>query len=333
MSTASASPSATVTYLYSEPVPKRRRGRPPKWGEGEKPKGVDQADYSARYGEFEAACRAVPEKGIPALKDWIADRADKDRLTPAARCVLNFLLRRINWTVGCDWHSDAAIAEEKGISTRTVERGRKELRERGYIVMRPIPDEQPLPGFTRKRHGSKPWQTTLPIVVKAVAALGLVDPTEKSSRTRQENGSDPTNNPLDPSLNEAWTRQENALNFDFSVGQTLTRETRNKKTPKGSAKRARARLTEIDPSAELSDAGLAYAMDRGLSRERALAAFSKFKTNARKRGHRFADWGAAWEDWVNDEPHFARRQHVGRASAADIANRAFSNEETRDDSH
>lgn len=324
MSTACGSHRATVHRLYPESAPpKKRRGRPPKW-QGGKP--ASSKIDEARYYEFEEACKRVPTSSIPAAKEWVADRADKDRLSPAARAVLNFLLRRFNWAEGCDWHSDSVIAEEKDISLRTVERGRQELRERGYIVMQPIPAYRVLPGFKRRPHGTRPWQTTMPIVVDAVADLGILDPAENTDRTRQENDLDPTNNCLDPTEKEAWTRQETHLGPVNIDGQIL-RETQKRNT-KGRAQLARRRLTAIDASAELSEVGLAYATDHGLSREQALVAFQKFKRNALKKDHRFANWGAAWEEWVDNEKSFAQSRRTDRASAADIASQAFNFEET-----
>ncbi|MDH4981237.1 helix-turn-helix domain-containing protein [Hyphomicrobium sp. D-2] len=302
---------AVVIQLRPDETKRSNRGRPRKWPNGKPP---SRACDVRHYEEVEAHCRSVPRKDLSDIKERVAHRADIDRLSPAAKAVLNFYLRHLNWGEGCDWHSNAAIAESKALSERSVERGRKELRERGYIVSRPIPLGRSLPGLTRQQQARKPWQTTL-AVIREVR-------TSEETTTRQKNASDPTENVPD-------ARQKMSKLPDKIVGQTL-KEEQLKVTPKCEvAKRSRSRGARIrlEPSAELDpdSPAMAIALKAGLSEGEAFHAFSRLRNWAVEQNKSWPTMDALlarWGTWVREDSARSKKTYA-RASAADLANSAF----------
>lgn len=67
-------------------------------------------------------------------------------------------------------------------------------------------------------------------------------------------------------------------------------------------KRGRAK-SRIDPSAEISADQHAIAIERGLSEVEAKAQFLRFRNWAVAKGQTYADWNAAWRNWITS-PHY-----------------------------
>jgi hypothetical protein len=90
----------------------------------------------------------------------------------------------------------------------------------------------------------------------------------------------------------------------------------------------RRKAIPIDRSAELGEAGLAYALAKGLTAQDAKKEFEAFKAHALKNDRRCVRWDQAWRLWVLRGIEFrAQRRGPSRASAADIAACAFSVQE------
>jgi DNA-binding transcriptional regulator YhcF (GntR family) len=188
----------------SAAAPMRPRGRPPKPELKSRP---SEGDFKAVKAAVIAL--ALREGGAwAAAKERVRNWADREKgFSPATPKVLGYLLEHINLDKGCDWHSAETIARELGISVRTVERAFEELCKAGYILRCLLEDA----GMSdvlqqircnRNPKASKPWATTLPILVAAGKASGAPD-----KKTRE-----------DPSGN-ARTRQEKQGGPDENVGQ------------------------------------------------------------------------------------------------------------------
>lgn len=77
--------------------------------------------------------------------------------------------------------------------------------------------------------------------------------------------------------------------------------------PKGSSVKPRKRAvpkTRIPPDALISERMRAVAIERGLSDAEAEAQFAKFRDWAVAKGQVYADWDAAWRNWLTS-PYFA----------------------------
>lgn len=91
---------------------------------------------------------------------------------------------------------------------------------------------------------------------------------------------------------------------DASLTLTLTPVT---DTPSGASVTPRKRAapkTRIPSDAVLSDKQRAAAAERGLSDAEAEAQFAKFRDWAVAKGQAYADWDAAWRNWLTS-PYFA----------------------------
>ncbi len=199
---------SSVCTVVPFPAP---RGRP------RKPR-IEPKRCARSYDDVERDCREIPRRYLPALKERVSDRADRDRITPAERAALNFYLRRTNWDVGSDWHTNEHIAREKRMAVRSVERANRRLQDRGYIVRRPIPANSELPGFSRRRAGPVPWQTTLAVLVEEWTGMcvadRLSDPTEKCDPPIQS----PTqNSPKARPKNARQTRPTSRANTTYET--------------------------------------------------------------------------------------------------------------------
>src|SRR5262245_38705674 len=107
--------------------PTRRRGRPKK--PALKPQPCSQ--------DFETVCReivalAARQDGTwAAAKEDLRYQADREGFRPSTRSLLGFLLKHINLETGFDWHSAETIADELGLTVKTIEYGFSELGQKG----------------------------------------------------------------------------------------------------------------------------------------------------------------------------------------------------------
>ena len=134
---------------------KRPRGRP------KKPLMVSQRCTDG----FEVVAAAVVgiarSKGCwSAAKERARAAVDKDpHLSPYSWKVFGFLLEHINRAKGFDWHGVEALATNRGMNPRTVQKAFEQLSERGHILRR----YEIITGSK----ASKVWHTTLPTLVRA----------------------------------------------------------------------------------------------------------------------------------------------------------------------
>ena len=75
-----------------------------------------------------------------------------------------------------------------------------------------------------------------------------------------------------------------------------------KKEPPLSPKRGKQKA-QINPSAEISADQMAIATERGLQEAEAQAQFCRFRDWAVAKGQAYADWNAAWRNWITS-PHY-----------------------------
>ena len=93
---------------------------------------------------------------------------------------------------------------------------------------------------------------------------------------------------------------------DEAIGSTrkeveVEKEDKSKEPPL-SPKRGK-RKSQIDPSAEISAEQMATAIERGLPEAEAQAQFCRFRDWAVAKGQAYADWNAAWRNWITS-PHY-----------------------------
>ena len=89
----------------------------------------------------------------------------------------------------------------------------------------------------------------------------------------------------------------------LTLTHTHTVEPKSGSTVVGTRKRASPK-TRITPDAQISERMRAAAAERGLSDAEAEAQFAKFRDWALAKGQAYADWDAAWRNWLTS-PHFA----------------------------
>jgi hypothetical protein len=187
-----------LAVKLEEAFPPPKRGRPPKPAlphrPCEDPFKTVAADVRALAQREGGAWAAAKEQA----RNW-ADRVPG--FSPATPKVLGYLLSHINLEKGFDWHSAESIAQDLGLTVRTIERAYGELRTVGAIsrCLREEAGVDDPDAWTRHPKASKPWVTTLPILV--AAGKGLLgpdkkftkDPTRKST-TRQKMQEGPDEN-------------------------------------------------------------------------------------------------------------------------------------------
>jgi hypothetical protein len=161
------------------PPPKRGRGRPPK-------PALPHCPCEEPFNAVAVGVRALAQRGGGAwaiAKEQARNWADRiPGFSPATPKVLGYLLSHINQEKGFDWHSAERIARDLGLTVRTIERAYYELRRVGAIC-RCLREEAGVgdpDARTRHPKASKPWVTTLPILV--AAGKGLLEPDKKFSK-------------------------------------------------------------------------------------------------------------------------------------------------------
>ena len=99
-------------------------------------------------------------------------------------------------------------------------------------------------------------------------------------------------------LDQATASSENQAD---KIREDKRREEK-KKEPPLSPKRGKQKA-QIDPSSEISADQLAIAIERGLPEAEAKAQFCRFRDWAVAKGQAYADWNAAWRNWITS-PHY-----------------------------
>lgn len=127
----------------------------------------------------------------------------------------------------------------------------------------------------------------------------LVRMAAKSAKARK-NGKKGGN----PSLSKESENQQ-SLNLQYNGGDKPQKpEARNqskKEEPNGSSKKKRR--TSIPEDAAISDRMLEIAQEQGVPPDQARAQFDLFKGGAIANGRTYADWDAAWRNWLKS-PYF-----------------------------
>jgi uncharacterized protein YdaU (DUF1376 family) len=119
-----------------------------------------------------------------------------------------------------------------------------------------------------------------------------------ATRSYQEqqafNGSQPKKNKHIPEAKAKPTLSHTEPDTDTERTETKVSVARKRASPK----------TRIPPEALISEQMRAAAEQQGLSDAEAEAQFAKFRDWALAKGQAYADWNAAWRNWLTS-PHFA----------------------------
>jgi hypothetical protein len=84
-------------------------------------------------------------------------------------------------------------------------------------------------------------------------------------------------------------------------GTNENKDARKVKTETNVSVTRRTAKTRIPPEAIISEQMRAAAIERGLSDAEAEAQFAKFRDWAVAKGQVYADWNAAWRNWITSE--------------------------------
>ncbi|HEY7084247.1 MAG TPA: hypothetical protein VH519_05470 [Hyphomicrobiaceae bacterium] len=281
---------------------------------------------AAQRTPFKAVCEdivalaAARDGTWAAAKEDLRCRADREGFLPSTLKVLGFLLKHINLNHGRDWHPAEAIAEDLGLSIKSVELAFRELgQKRARYILREVRDDVP----TKGTQATRPWHTTIPmllVVAKEVTARRKGPDTKFKRRTPPNlgvlRGKDPSEKGgKDPSEFRGKLEQEE---LEPIVAAPAAADTTKGSTPKG--KKTRSQIApDWQPMPEL----VAWVMERYLATDAQVAEESRrFRDHHRAKGSSMADWSAAWRSWW-DSPYqkrFPPRQPASGAAPSSDPN-------------
>lgn len=110
-----------------------------------------------------------------AAKERVRRWADRNRaLRPVSRCVIGYVLEKINKAKGFDWHGRDSIAADLGVSGRAVEYAFSELGKVGLILRK-----SETVGGTK---ASRRWRTTVPAMLDAAREVSAEREAKQQAR-------------------------------------------------------------------------------------------------------------------------------------------------------